>query len=296
MLKRAFNILIGLSIIFLLVYLIRFDYILFNEISFRYDYLLFSVILLFLGFYLSTYSWYQSLKLHGININPRKALVSHGKSVFAKYIPGKIWVILGRAAKISQLGFPLKTCSIVSLKEQLIYILLGLVLSIIPIILLDISESYLLLVVIVIIGLALVLFSKNMHLFVLKTYNRIFKKELEIPLISFKIALKLSVYILLYWLVWVAAFYFLLMAVNPKTSFIAAFAFPLSVSFGVLAIVAPGGIGVREGIMVAFLIAADWNKEMAITLSVLSRLWFVSGEIFLFTLSLLFKFQKNEAK
>ncbi len=56
-------------------------------------------------------------------------------------------------------------------------------------------------------------------------------------------------------------------------------------SFGVLAIILPGGLGVREGIIVAYLTLAGLDVETATTISFMNRLWFISGEVFIFLLS-----------
>ena len=61
--------------------------------------------------------------------------------------------------------------------------------------------------------------------------------------------------------------------------------FPISVVYGVLAIIVPGGIGVRESILSGFLIALKVDPKLAVTISALSRLWFISGEVFIFLLA-----------
>ncbi|MDA3780463.1 MAG: lysylphosphatidylglycerol synthase domain-containing protein, partial [Bacteroidales bacterium] len=284
---------IYVSIVFLLVYLFRLDYLSFSKIRFNYTYLIFSVILLWLGFFVSMLSWWNILRMYNIKVKPLFAVYSHGISVFAKYIPGKIWVILGRAYKVSTKNFSLKFVSALSLKEQLIYLLLGLLVSFPAVLIYDKFSYYSLLVFVSIIGLSVLLFSKIFHAFVVNIFERVFKKKIHIPLLEFNKSLRVSGLILVYWGIWIFAFYFFVRAILPEVSFISAFAFPISVSYGVLAIIMPGGIGVREGIMVLFLTSVGVNIEIAITISVASRLWYISGEIFSFVLALILKCNKK---
>jgi len=61
-----------------------------------------------------------------------------------------------------------------------------------------------------------------------------------------------------------------------------ALAFPAGITYGFVVIFMPAGIGVREGIVASFLIAGGISSANAITISVISRFWFVAGEVFLF--------------
>lgn len=274
-----------MSIIFFVLYLYSTDYIVFSQFRFNYLYLILSLILLWGGFVLSTVSWWYALKVHHVKIKVKPAIVSHGILVFAKYIPGKIWVILGRASKIVQEGISLKLTSMVSLKEQLIYVLLGLVISFIPMVWYYGFGYFSLIVSLTIILLVIILFSKYIHNLTLKILTRLFKREFNLPLLQYRDALNIGYFILLYWGFWIIAFYFFLKSVLPGASFDLSFAFPLSVSYGVLAVFVPGGIGVRESILAGYLITAGVNTEMSVTISIVSRLWFITGEIFLFSLA-----------
>lgn len=75
--------------------------------------------------------------------------------------------------------------------------------------------------------------------------------------------------------------------------YVAAFAFSLSVSYGLLAVFMPGGLGVREGIIVLVLTATGLDVKVATTISVISRIWFISGEIFIFLMAILSKNTQN---
>jgi len=60
---------------------------------------------------------------------------------------------------------------------------------------------------------------------------------------------------------------------------------------GVAALFAPGGIGVREGVLGYFLASINWSSSEIISLTVTTRIWFLIGEVlfFLSALTLLFR-------
>ncbi|MEZ5196557.1 MAG: hypothetical protein R2764_09195, partial [Bacteroidales bacterium] len=72
----------------------------------------------------------------------------------------------------------------------------------------------------------------------------------------------------------------------PEAGFHVAFAFPLSVTIGLLAIIFPGGLGVREGILVGYMVLTGMPIQIATVITLYARLWFISGEIFIFLLAL----------
>jgi uncharacterized membrane protein YbhN (UPF0104 family) len=191
---------------------------------------------------------------------------------------------------VSRLGYPLRLTSFVSFKEQLLYILLGLIISFFPSLSLfgiDVRSGFILLTILL---LSMGLFSQQFQNKLQTLSKKILKKDFDLPIISFSLSAKLNGFIIFYWLLWLGAFYCLSRSLIPETNLLYAFAFPLSVCYGVLAIILPGGIGVREGIIVAFLTAYGQTLETAITLSVVARLWFITGEIFMFLLSLYVNF------
>lgn len=286
MFKTIYRILLYLSFIFFAVYLYKIDYLVIKDTSFNYTLLVISTLILWCGFIVTGLSWWNALKIYTIKIKKVDAIYAHGISVFAKYIPGKIWVILGRAAQLKNYGHPLKLTSYISLKEQLTYLLLGLLISIIPVLIYFSFGKLIIVVLLTIVGLALILFSKRIHELMEKLFLKILKKELNIPFLKLREALKLSKYIIIYWIIWIIGFYIFIISIYPEGSFFYAFAFPISVVYGVLAIIVPGGIGVREGIMVLYLTLAGMPVEEATTLSVINRLWFISGEVFIFMFSI----------
>ena len=281
--KRIYNILLLGSFIFLVIFLIRQEYIV--PMVIHPWYMFFSFLLLFAGFYSSTLSWRTALASHGIKCSRREALISHGQSVFAKYIPGKIWVILGRAGYISNDKKELKNHAFISLKEQLIYLWAGFLISSIPTILYYGFQWISFLVALIIAGLTLFLFVEPVHRLFLKLIQRITRKNLDIPHVKFSSSLPLIGAVLLIWLFWTTGFYFFMLALSTEITPVMMFAFPLSICFGLLAVILPGGLGLREGIIIGYLVLAGLDAESSTTISFLNRFWFICGELFIFLLA-----------
>lgn len=284
--KIFFRVLIYLSFIFLVVYLYHFNYLVFAEINFDYGWLVLATIFLWAGFVMSTVSWWKALDIHGIHVSKKLSLISHGLSIFAKYIPGKVWVILGRASFVALEKHSVRDASYISLKEQLIYVWLGLLIGIGPMLYYYPLNSFVLMVVLLSLFFTFFLYSRPFHSFVIRILSKIIRKELDVPLVSIREVSPLIVYVLSYWALWMLAFYFFVCSFGVEFSVSVVFSWPLSISLGVLALITPGGIGVREGIMTGFMVLTGMSLEVATTIAVLSRLWFITGEIFIFLLSL----------
>ena len=287
--KLFFNIILYLSLIFLVVFLYKYDYFDLKNLNINYLHISISVLFLWAGFFLSALSWWNALGKHNILISKKKAVVSHGLVVFAKYIPGKVWLILGRAAKAVGTEYSVKTASFVSLKEQLLFIWSGLLISAVPLFVYRGIDVFSVSVSVLFFGITIFIFFDKVRILIIWLVKKVLKKELEIPHISFKESINILSYIFLYWSAWVIAFYFLSLSIYPDTSLEIGFIFPLSATLGLLAVIVPGGIGVREGIMTAFMVLIGIPLETATTISIISRLWFISGEIFIFVTAIMLK-------
>jgi uncharacterized membrane protein YbhN (UPF0104 family) len=143
--------------------------------------------------------------------------------------------------------------------------------------------------------ISLIIFNKRIHHLVILLLNKVLRKELKLPLIGMARGLKLSIFNMLLWLSWSLAFYYFILSFDPTLQLKLAFVFPVSVVYGVLAIVLPGGIGVREGIITSFLLASGIQLDSAATISLVSRLWFIIGEAFIFLLAWIIKLFDAEA-
>ncbi|MFH0757139.1 MAG: lysylphosphatidylglycerol synthase domain-containing protein [Bacteroidota bacterium] len=290
--KRIFNILLFVSFVFLFIYLVRQDYII-PEIH-NLTALVGSVLCLFAGFYASAFSWFVALRSHRVRHTLRETLVSHGQSIFAKYIPGKIWVILGRAGYLSEDKTGLKNRSFVSFMEQAVYLWAGFLISAVPTLIFYGLHWFSILLLGIFLGLTLFLFVEKIHHAVVGLLQRVFKREIDVPLVRLRQAVPMVGAVLLIWSFWTIGFYLFMLAFSAEITPVMMFAFPLSVCFGLIAIILPAGLGVREGIIIGYLTLAGLDVETATTISFVNRLWFIAGEVFIFLLATAFRLKKKK--
>lgn len=288
--KKWFNILIYISLIFLAYKLYQADYLKIPTV-YNINYLVISLILLSLGMIANTVCWSNILRVYGYSVSYSKGLAAVGLAVFTKYIPGKILMILGRAEYISQqYSIPRKTTSTLSLITQLISIWTGLTLGILGIILLGGNSKFEITIISVIFWLIFVIliFTPTLGSLVTFMVKLVGKPNFRLPVLQFKQTLKVIPYFILNWGLWCLSFYFLCLALtfNCKITIITGLAFALGGSVGIISIITPGGLGVREGVIGGFLISGGLTTVDSTTLALASRLWFLFGEIFIFILAL----------
>ncbi len=295
-LKNRLKYLIYISIVFVIVGLIKADYLKVPKV-YNYYYLILSFLLLFSGFLFQCLNWYFALK-KDYHVTVKDALISFGLFVFTKYIPGKVFVILGKAEYISKkYGYKRKNIITRSFDTQLIVLWTGIIIGSITFFFTEETLKFALPLLFLWIFLTLVIFTNLFHNLLIKTIKILFKKEINIPLISFNEVVKILPVFFIYWLVFSAAFWFLASALSPDIlALSAAFSFPLSVTLGIVMLIAPGGIGFREGILTGLLVMLSVDLHHATTISVVSRVWFLFGELFIFALALMLKYSDKIKK
>ena len=234
--KRFVTILVYLSFIFLIYYFYKQGFLVLEGLKFNVPRLVLSILVLWAGFIVQALSWRNALKIYSHQISISSAIHSHGFPVFTKYIPGKIWTILGRASYAMPSKESFKEFTFISLKEQLIYVWTGLLISIIPLIVFYGITIYPLLVALLFIVFTLVIFNRWFHDFSLAAFKFLFKRELELPFLGFRNSVSIFFYNLVLWLIWMLAFYLLVGSAYSEIPASAALIFPLSVTLGLLAI------------------------------------------------------------
>jgi hypothetical protein len=105
------------------------------------------------------------------------------------------------------------------------------------------------------------------------------KKNLEVPKIGNRNNLICFLGYLLHWLLIALAFFCLLESFYPNENKIyVGLILPSAAVIGIVSLVSPGGIGVREGALVFLMISMGYSEESAIAISIVSRIWFLAGE------------------
>lgn len=284
--KKWFNYFVYVSIIFLIIALLKGNYLT-VPIVYNYYYLAFSIIFVCLGFLFDAFSWYKILIHSGIKeVKYDKAIISMGLSIFGKYIPGKVWLIIGRSAYISnKYNYLERETSVISLNGQFISTWIGLMIGIIGLFFIG-SKFYLVEISLFLwIILTILIFTELFHKIFMKLFEKIFKKTLRIPQLNLLAVLRVSPWFLLTWIFWCLGFHFLTYSLSSQpVSLYTGLSFAIAGTLGLIAVI-PGGLGIREGILVTLLIMAGLDQKNAITLSVSSRLWFLLGETFIFIMA-----------
>ncbi len=285
---KLYKVFIYLSLIFLLIVLIKADYLKIPVI-YRIWPLIISLVLLVLGHFSNALYWKKMLKRRNFVVSYWDCLISGGISVFGKYIPGKIWSIVGRAVYISEkYDYSLTTLSFLSVYAQIIGLWTGLTLGGIGLMIISIGSVWLFFVLISWIGLTIVIFSPLVKKISEYLIKKIFKKEVTIPLLSPKDTLSLLLYFFIPWIIWSVSFLLLVYSLTEKSVDLSiGLGFPLAATFGIMAVFAPGGLGIREGILMGYLKLAGFTIIKATTISVTSRLWFLTGDMIIFIFSVL---------
>jgi hypothetical protein len=283
------------SILFVIFYLFKIDFLTIPVDELERWPIVFSLLLLFLGFLLAVWNWKYLLRLNGYDLSVSQCIYSVGMSIFAKYIPGKIWSSLGRASLVAQFGIPLQQAILISVHLQILFISSGLILGFIG---LALSGKYGLAnlgMYSMAVVLSVVIILPRFRRLLYKTMGKLFKGDIEPIALGVYPLLKIMFLFLVQWSFWSLGFYFLSRALVqgeiPVLS--TSFAFPLSVCLGILSLISPGGIGVREGVLVGALGIMGLSLSDSTHISLVARIWFLIGEVSIFLKAVIVKKMKR---
>ncbi|MEO0094025.1 MAG: lysylphosphatidylglycerol synthase domain-containing protein [candidate division WOR-3 bacterium] len=246
---------------------------------------------LFLGlnFLIGAYGWKCILSYFAEKITFKQSIQIIAYALLGKYLPGKVWAILGRIYLAKEIGIAERHSALSVVIETAYLLISAFALFLISLLFYPslLAKTYLLLILIPI--TVILIFPPIFN----RVVNFLLVRLKQQP-VSFNIKLNQAVVLfLLYLSAWVAAgigLYFLIIAFYPldwKALFIFPGAFSLSWIIGFVVIFAPGGLGVREGLF-ALLIDPIVPKALNILISFLSRIWITISEILIFLFVFIF--------
>ncbi|MDZ7830663.1 MAG: lysylphosphatidylglycerol synthase domain-containing protein [Desulfobacterales bacterium] len=281
--KFFFKLFIYISLVYLIFHLYQNNYLIIPEVQ-SFVLLVFSIFFMLIGFLLNAKAWQCLLKASNKEVTYSESISSIGLSIFGKYMPGKFWVIVGRAAYVAEKkGDSIFRITTISFLGQGIAITTGIILGNIVLWYYMISWFWVLFFIeILFLIFILCPFSK-----LLPEKSYFYKKGGSIILLLGPHLFRAIPWFLLFWISWGIGFYGFVGALSITNTWIVAPIFILSSTLGILAFFVPGGIGVREGFLSFFLIKCGYSLEIATTIAVGSRLWFLLGEIFVFICGLI---------
>ena len=285
--KRAFRYLLLASFAFLAIALYKADYLAIPRIHSA-GALALSIVCLLAGSFADTFSWRSILSRSGFPAGRVECLAAVGLSSFAKYIPGKVWAAMGRAAYVSERrSYSLAHMTSVSFTWQLTVLWFGLVFGGVGLALLRASLVWGLIVIAMWAALTAIIFSNAAQAVAARVYRKLRSRPIEFPRTPPSAILASAPWFLLLWLIYSGGFHLLVAGLSPASiSPATGLGFPLALTAGLLAFIAPGGLGVREGVMVGYLVLAGLPVAEATAVSIAARLWFLLGEVITFLLGL----------
>jgi hypothetical protein len=274
------------SLTFTLVYLYRFDFFRLPSIE-EPAALAVSLPLLLLGFLFETVAWRCMLRSDGHDIPLREAIAASGASVLGKYIPGKLWMIVGRATLVAgYIGVPAARLSLVTLNAQVLALWVALIFGLAGIAVVGGLLQWALAWSAMFVVFSLLLFSRLAHRPIEGLISGRWPSLGErLPHVEPATALAVVPWLVLSWGAWAAGFHAMALGVLPVGAANSGFlglGFPLASAIGVLALVTPGGLGVREGVIAGYLVLAGLTIEWSATVAIVSRVWFFTGELAFF--------------
>lgn len=228
--------------------------------------------------------WHYITKLNRCSITYSKAVTTYLYSILGKYIPGKVFMLLARVPAYEEEGAPIRKVTICFFLENICTLLGAAFLFLISLFFFpnELLNDYKWLTIGLVILFFICINPKIINFFLRILEKFIKKKDLVIP-ISYGQMIKVVLLFICNWLVVGTGFYMLTCSIYPvpASEFLyVAGVYGLSCIIGILAVFAPSGIGVREGIMLLGL-GLVMPSEYAMIISIVSRLWQTVAELIL---------------
>ncbi|MBI5868955.1 MAG: flippase-like domain-containing protein [candidate division Zixibacteria bacterium] len=249
--------------------------------SLRWDWLLLSAALVWIDFVVLILLWRFILKRIGQHTMPFwTAYRVWFLSNFGKYLPGKVWTVMGMVVLLKAEGYSAAPVLVSAILNQALSILSGLALSVIVLG----AGTFGNIPVPVLAGIAVLLLAILYPPLLQWGINlglRIVRRDPITISLPFATIAGLFVVYLATWIAYGGAFWLLLLGIgiHPSGSFLQIVAiFAASYLIGFLALFVPGGLAVREGAL-SFLITNWIPAGLAAPVALLSRIWLTVTEL-----------------
>jgi len=247
--------------------------------------LLLSTVIFIFSYFIQIWAWYLITVKLEIAINFQETLESWFYSQLGKYLPGKVWLLLGRFYFYESKGKSKKIISIALYFETITMLMAAGLLFLTSLFFFEevkldsLKGSFWWL------SFLFILIFFSLHPRILqKTFNWFliyFKKEPLSLVISYFDALWILFVCVLAWVVGGIGFYLFVDSIFPVSLNQILFltgALAFSSILGLIAIFAPSGLGVREGALV-YLLSFMMPGSVAVIISILTRIWMTLIEI-----------------
>lgn len=281
------------SLILIAVYLLKHGSVSLDQFRLNKD-LIISIFFLTAGFIIYPLALKKVFEALSKNVTFKNCLIAVGSTIFSKYIPGKVAMVYSIAYRLDDkessgiMGF-----SYGIIVFQVIVIISGLITGLFSVISSDdYSINLKLCSLLFVVAAIVILLSNRTFALLSKMASAILKKPIFLKPLNIRNLLSTVSVSILFWLLWGCGIYYFIDSagyeINNRLSLI--FLYPFSICVGIIMIISPGGLGVREGILSFFLIALGNKPSDAAEISILSRIWFIIGEIIIFSISMLISY------
>ena len=241
-----------------------------------------SLLFLYFNFILSIFGWQKIITKFGQALNFRSAYWIMATSQISKYIPGGIWFTISRMQLADKKGLRSEVTAFSVIIETCLIFLTGIILMLISMITgAHLISLYLILPLLIISILFL-------YPPLLKIFADFMVKILKRPKVDLRLSfgdiLMLSLFYFGVWISQIIGFFLLINSFYP----VPVVNFPyIALTYisswigGFVVIYAPGGIGIREGIM-SFLLSKILPVGLSVGFSVIARVWTIIYEVIVF--------------
>ncbi len=285
-----------ITFILKLVFLLLVTYFLINyfikniedikDMEFKIDWPIFVLSMLFYFIYKYTLAslWHYITKLCQCSVNYWKAVTAYLYSILGKYIPGKVFMLAARIPAYEEEGIKIRNVTVCFFLENICTLLGAGFLFLISLFFFpnDILKDYMVLTILLVVAFFICINPKIINFFLGILEKLIKKKDMQIP-ITYLQMIKVVLLFVGNWFIAGVGFYMLVRSIYPvpvSEMLYTGGIFALASIIGILAIIAPSGIGVREGIIV-FGLSLIMPTEYAVIISIISRLWVTVAELIL---------------
>ncbi len=254
------------------------------DFSFAWSSLVISFLILLAYLVLRVYIWQVMLHKMKVSLGFRTCLKISFLSTMGKYLPGKVWVVVGKVYLAGKEGIPKPIALASAVLEGVLELTASIVFFLVFLTTrpgLTALSTNLLYILIGAVVVGLIMLHPAVFYALTNAVLRWMKKDTVHAAIGYTGMIHLFSYYVLLVLVQGVAFYFFINAIcflPLSTLFGLSASVAAAGALGTLSIFAPSGLGVREGVL-ALLLTTYVVSPVAVLISLLARLWVTLGEL-----------------
>ena len=256
----------------------------FQDMDFRWGLLLISIVLAVFHFFGLSISWHALTKVFDCSLPLKQSLPIWSVTFFGRYIPGKVPYLMGRIMAYQSCGANLGSVTFVAILDNLFHIYIGTFVACITLLFLQPLAGFWKIGLLGAVALqSIIILNPHICRFVLSKIAKIKSLKLDESKhnITFIKLLKiffiyLSSYLPLAFGLFLLVRSFAFIPFDNIGFLIGSMAF--GVVFGIIAIITPSGLGVREGFF-AWLLRYFVAPELAAIISLAARIWLTTAEL-----------------